>query len=158
MLKVHPPLLPCIKFSVRTLGIALGVVLALGIVISLFKGEPFIGFLLIFQLAILFVGLAVVLGVFLYIVFLPWAWSVESSGLTGRTYWGRCARIAWSEVEKVAPIAVEGIPALVITSTRSKREIFAYTLGVNIPEIHKALARHAGRDHILTQCFRPAAP
>jgi hypothetical protein len=158
MLKVHPPLLPCIKFSVMTLGIVLGVVLTLQIVIDLFKGEAFIGFLLVFQLALFFVGLAVALGVFLYIVLLPWAWSVESSGLTGRSYWGRRARIAWGDVDKVAPITVQGIPALVITSARSKREIFAYTLGVNIPEIHKALVRHAGQDHILTQCFRTAAP
>lgn len=139
------------------LGLVFGFVLLLGIVIRFFRGEPFIGFSLIYQLFLLFIGLAVLLGVVLYLILRAWAWSVEPSGLTGRSYWGRRSHIAWKDVDKVGSIAVEGIPALVVTSATSKREVFAYTLGVNIQEIHAHLSRHAGPEHVLTQWFRPDA-
>ena len=157
MLKIYPPLWSCIKFSVTTLGLVLGIVLLFGIAVRFFKGEPFIGLLLIFQLSLFFAGMAALLGVILYLILRAWAWSVEPYGLTGRSYWGRRSRIAWSAVEKVGFIAVDGIPALVVTSAKSKQEVFACTLGANIPEIYAHLFRHAGPDHVLTQWFRPAA-
>ncbi len=157
MLKIYPPIGPCLRFSVKTLGLILGFVLLLGIVVRFFKGEPFIGFLLISQLSLLFVGLAALLGVILYVILRVWAWSVDPSGLTGRSYWGRRSHIAWKDVAKVGSVTVEGIPALVVTSATSKREVFAYTLDANIPEIHAHLFRYAGPQHVLTQWFRPAA-
>jgi hypothetical protein len=157
MLTIYPPIGPCLKFSVKTLGLVLGFVLLLGIVVRYFKDEPFIGFLLVFQLSLFFVGLAVPLGVVLYLILRVWAWSVEPSGLTGRSYWGRRSHIAWKDVDRVGFVAIEGIPALVVTSATSKQEVFAYTLGINIPDVHTHLYRYAGPEHVLTQWFRPAA-
>jgi hypothetical protein len=157
MLKIYPPLTPCLKLSVKTFGLAFGFILFLGMVVRLFKGEPLIGFLLIFQLTLLFVGLAAFSGVLLYLILRPWACSVEPTGISGRTYWGQRSRITWDDVENVSVRVVEGIPSLVVTSASSKREVYAYILGVNIPEVYAHLARHAGPDHVLTQWFRPTA-
>lgn len=156
-MKIYPPLTPCLAFSVQTLGTILGLILLLDMVLSFLKGEPFSGFSDMFQTALVFVVLAGLAGLILYLILRVWAWSIEPSGITGRTYWGRRSRIAWSDVDKVAFVALGGIPALVVTSTTSKREVLAYTLGANMPEIHAHLFRHAGPDHVLTQWFRPAS-
>jgi hypothetical protein len=157
MLKIYPALILCLRFSLKRLGFILGFLLLLGIAIRALRGEPFIGFMLIFQLALLFAGLAALLGGLMYLILRVCAWSVEPSGISGRTYWGRRSCIAWTEVDKVVSVSIEGIPALVVTSANSKREVYAYTLGANVSEIHEHLSRHAGPDHVLTQWFRPAA-
>lgn len=50
------------------------------------------------------------------------------------------------------------IPAFLVTSTTSKHEIHAYTLGVDITGTHAQLLRHAGPDHRLTRFSTPPHP
>ena len=78
-------------------------------------------------------------------------------GLKGRSYWGRRVAITWADVASVKNTSVEGIPALLIGSSTSKAELFAYTLGVSIPDIYTGLYRYAGPQHMLTYTFRPSA-
>lgn len=154
---IHPSILTCIKFSVKTFGPVFLLLLAFSLVVDLVESRQFMGALLHNPLESLgvFGGLPLAAAFVFYIILRACAWTIEPDGLRGRSYWGRRELIAWSDVDKVVYVAAEGLPVLQVTSASSKKKIFAYVLDINSAEIHAQLRRHAGPDHVLTQCFRP---
>lgn len=156
-MKIHPPLLSCMKFTTRILALIAAVVLIFGSLLSLFDGRPFMGLVPMLRYAAIVVGLGVVLGPLLYLALRACAWSVTPSGFEGRRYLGPRTHIEWADITRAGHCSLHGLPALFVTSGSSEREIIAYTLGVDFPEVHEQLVRHAGPDHVLTRSFRPEA-
>ena len=156
-MKIHPPLLGCIRFTTRLLAIVAAVVLIFGSLLSFFDGRPFMGVGPMLRYAAITVGVGIVLGPLLYLALRACAWSVTPTGFEGRRYLGPRTLIEWADIVKAGPCSLHGLPALFVTSGSSEREIIAYTLGVDFPEVHQQLVRHAGPDHVLTRVFRPDA-
>lgn len=156
-MKIHPPLLGCMKFTTRLLAIVAAIVLIFGSLLSAFDGRAFMGVVPQLRYAAIAIGLGVVLGPVLYFALRAYAWSITPSGIEGRRYLGPRTHIEWADIVKAGQFSLHGLPALFVTSGSSDREIIAYTLGVGFPDVHEQLVRHAGPDHVLTRCFRPDA-
>ena len=158
-MKVYPPFLPCLWYALKTFGIIYIVLFGFFTVTRLLRHEPVSGSLSadFWLLPVFLTAIPTLLALVVYLGARVWAWSFDQYGLKGRTYWGRRVAIRWADVGDIKATSVEGIPALLIASRSNKSELFAYTLGVDLREIHIQLARRAGPDHMLTQCFRASA-
>lgn len=158
-MRVYPSLLACARYAFKLFGLVFVLLVVLTGVANVAKHRPFLASLgddLPIALAVWLVITAVLAAV-VYVGARVWAWSFDQDGVRGRSYWGRRVAMKWQEVEGVANTSVEGIPALVISSSNGKSKIFAYTLGVSVASIYAKLQQYAGRDHVLTQAFKPAA-
>ena len=158
-MRVYPPFANCLIHAFKTFGVIYALLLAISIAINAYRHQPLIPFLDADAPTLLVVLLVIpaVLAAAVYLSARVWAWSFDANGLRGRTYWGRRVTMRWTEVDRVANTSVQGIPALLVIGADDKREILAYTLGVDIPGIHRQLVRHAGPDHVLTRSFGPRA-
>lgn len=150
-----PPLRACLRFGGRLFATIVAVLVLLLIGPALLQGKPFMGVETLLALLAGGVALGLVLGLVLYLILWPWRLRVALAGVSGRSYIGFSRTIAWKDVGMVRPFFVEGIPALLIGSTSSNKEIVAYTLGIDIEAAYRALRRHAGEEHMLTQAFVP---
>ena len=158
-MRVYPPLLACARYAVKLFGLVSALLVVLTGVANVAKHRPFMASLgndLPILLAVWLVVTAVLVAV-VYVGARVWAWSFDHNGIKGRSYWGHRVAMKWHEVERVANTSVEGIPALLISSSNGKSKIFAYTLGVSITSIYAKLQQYAGPDHVLTQAFKPRA-
>ena len=156
--RVYPSLFSCMKFSAITLGTIFGIMVVIGGVNELMDGH--IPSVVTAEAALLglalFVGLPLVLALFLYSILRFCAWSIGSNGVSGRTFWGFRVNIPWDDFGNIGLANSSGIPALLLTSASKKSTIWAYTLNVDAAEMHKRLSYLAGRDHVLTRSFGPA--
>ena len=154
-MRVYPPLSNCLIYAFKTFGVIYAVLFVISIATNAYRHRPLTPFLEADALTFLMAFLAIpaVLAAVVYFGARVWAWSFDAYGLKGRTYWGRRVTMRWTDVSRVANTSVEGIPALLISSSDGKREIFAYTLGVDIPGVYQQLVRYAGPNHVLTQSF-----
>jgi hypothetical protein len=155
-LRIRPPLLACLRFGVVLIVAVMGVGMVFGELKRWIDGTALTEPLVLLQLGAFAIGLGLALGLSLYAAMLPWGWTVDAAGVTGRSLWGRRQCIAWNEVGNVTATAFDGIPALMIGSTDKGRDVFACTLGVDLQAIHLRLACHAGAEHPLTRAFAGA--
>lgn len=138
-------------------GFLLFFMVVVGVIADAVKGRAPLQWLLKSPLEIIgiFGGLILVLGLCLFALSWICACSVESDALKGRNFWGRRKAIAWDDIGQIVSTRVEGMPALVVGSASSKKEIYVYVLGADLEKIHAALWQHAGPQHALTRLFRP---
>jgi hypothetical protein len=155
--RIRIPLRACLRFGLVVMATAVSVVIVVGEIKRWIGGLALSDPLDLLQLGALAIVLGLPIGLFCYAVMLPWAWTVGTDGVTGRGYWGRRHRIAWDEVARVTATSFSGVPAIAIGAAGTRREVIAYTLGVDLQAIHSGLVRHAGADHPLTRAFAGAS-
>ena len=157
-MEIYPPFWPCLRYAAKTFGVIFISIFGLFVAKQVFRHEPLhLSFRPDFWVVpILLAALPIALALVVYVGARVWAWSFDQYGVRGRTYFGKRISIPWSDVNDVKGTSVQGIPALLISSHTTKSELFAYTLGVDLQQIHTHLSRRAGPEHLLTQCFEPA--
>lgn len=155
-ISIYPPLAACLKFSFKLLFTVIVVVAVIQVGMGwLFGKEPSLkGFRNPAKLIVLLSALATGLGVAIYGIYRWSAATIDKAGIKGRSFWGRKLFFQWSEVESVRQTAVNGAPALIISS-KSGKELWFYILGIDISSTYTALCQTIGPDHSFAQFFKP---
>ena len=81
--------------------------------------------------------------------------TLEAHGIRGFTFGGRRIHIPWLDVASVHPATLHGVPAAVVRSAASGKQIWICTLGLDAAAIHEHIRTYAGPDHVLAQWFTP---
>jgi len=144
------------RFSGTLFGIIFGVMFLIIYAKRLYNGTPIFTNLVdeFYMLLLLFVGFPLAAALILFAIFRIWLCSIDTSGISGRSYWGRRNFIPWSDIGNIGHISVEGIPAVLISSASSKKEVCAYILGADLSAFHAKLIHLAGSENPLTRYFR----
>jgi hypothetical protein len=101
-----------------------------------------------------FVGISAVLGLLIFVIGWVWSATVSRRGLKASTLWGGRLEVPWAAITEVRSSSIQGLPVLIVRST-TMSDIYVYTLGVDLHEVHSKLLAAAGPDHLLTKCFAP---
>jgi hypothetical protein len=154
---IYPSLTAWFKFFSKPLAIGFAFLMLSLTCANLIKGIPLPNNLTLLEVAAIFLCLVIVVPLLAYLCFRSSAWSIDSTGLKGRSYWGRHVELAWPDIERVVPTLFQGIPYVVVTSQTTKREIYACILGADLSAIQFQLLRSAGPHNVLTELFASAS-
>ena len=155
---IYPPFLPCLRYAAQTFGLIFLSIFGVVVITHLIRHQSPLASLRsdFWLIPVFFAAITIVFALVVYVGARVWAWSFDQYEVRGRTYFGKRISIPWPDVAEVKPTNVKGIPALLITSRSTGKELFAYTLGVDLQQIHAQLSLRAGPGHMLTQCFDTA--
>jgi|ERR1700720_407910 len=150
-IRIYPPFSACLTFSAGLFG-GLAAILALFAVIAQLRRGRLIALPpgdTVMRMLIALGTVTLALALFLFALFWIAAVTLDERGLRGPTIWGRRINIDWNDVASARRVVVRGLPALLIQSRSTKKEIWLYSLGLNGRTLYNQVRAFVAPSHPL---------